>query len=85
MRPKTLSTVLGMLLFIALALPVAADDGTQPPESALQVLVNAITAWFGEIAGEVEAVSGGLPENAATSGANDGGQAELGPIIFPGG
>ena len=83
MRMKTLSTALAVLLCIALALPATAADSAKPPETVLRAVADAIAAWFGEIAAEIEAVSGGVPEESATSGPNDGGQAELGPIIFP--
>lgn len=85
MRKKILLTALAVLLTIAIALPAAAGNNTQTPETVFQSLANAIAAWFGVIGAEVEAVSGGLSEDAATPAANDGDQTELGPIIFPGG
>lgn len=85
MRSKIVSTVLAALLCSVLGLPAIAADNAKPPESVLQALATSITTWFGEIAAEVEAALGGVPEEATTAGANDVGQAELGPIIFPGG
>lgn len=83
MRIKTLGTALAVVMCIALALPLAASESAKPPANVLQAVVSAIAAWFGGIAAEVEAVSGAVPQESATSSASDGGQSELGPIIFP--
>lgn len=88
MRTKTLSTALAAFVCIGLALPVSAADSAKTPENVLQALANAMTAWFVEIAAELEAVAGAVPEDSATTvppTSNDGDRTELGPIIFPGG